>query len=462
MATGPFYGRKESRRRNGSIPMGKSFGGTWHRKLQNVHRTDGTDGYAPHSGLFDMRSILAMTHNDGYHTHGSGISTTSTQPHHVYGNVVNYTTETFGGGGGQGVRDTNSGRGNQYGQYSHGGGNKNQSNGNSYASASSMQYFFSGNDMLGAALEFEPGYGGYAAQGVRDTTSPGAQWRYRQIVALTYTGGGYKDGSPWRQIHRSLHHTDQTTNLGNLMDYPGSYCAGANNATTFFVWSTPTDNAHSTATTRTSTIHMFTDTGKSHNSNYDMYNSRQDLSSSQKELDLAFQTGAGSSNYEVFNLVTETKFTQFGGNLTSTGSAFMDKDKGYHWDDSTGSTAHFYTFTYTSTTHYANHGQQKGLSSKTRMGLCGNEGSYSGGYNWRRWNLVTDTNTGTIGKIETNMGEENYGLGQDWQYMIGNYDGAQNNENHKMYYATDTGNTVSGLSPSANAGQSSGHCAWRA
>ena len=45
--------------------------------------------------------------------------------------------------------------------------------------------------------------------------------------------------------------------------------------------------------------------------------------------------------------------------------------------------------------------------------------------------------------------------------MIGNYDGAQNNENHKLYYATDTGTTVSGLSPTANAGQSSGHCAWR-
>ena len=59
------------------------------------------------------------------------------------------------------------------------------------------------------------------------------------------------------------------------------------------------------------------------------------------------------------------------------------------------------------------------------------------------------------------MGEENYGMGQDWQYMIGNYDGSQNNENHKLYYATDTGTTVSGLSPTANAGQSSGHCAWR-
>ena len=89
---------------------------------------------------------------------------------------------------------------------------------------------------------------------------------------------------------------------------------------------------------------MFTDTGKSHNSNYDLYNSRQDLSSSQKELDLAFQTGAGSSNYEVFNLVTETKFTQFGGNLTSTGSAFTDKDNGYHWDDGAGLNCSFLYF----------------------------------------------------------------------------------------------------------------------
>ena len=461
MATGPIYGRKSSRRMNGSI-LGSHMHSTWHRKLSNVHRTDGTDGYAPHSGLFDMRQVLSMTMNDGYIPFGQGTSTTSTINHHTYPNVVNYTSEVFGGGGGQGVRDVNSGPSNAYSQYSHGGGNKNQSNANAESSASAMVYFHDGNYNWSKASEYyNGGYGGYGTQGFRDRTSAAANWRYRQIIALTYTGGGYKSGSPWRQVHRSLHSTDQTTNLGTIADHAGSYIAGANNATTFFLWSTPTDNANSTASTRTSAIHMFTDTGKSHNSNYDLYNSRQDLSSSQKELDLAFQTGSGSTNFEVFNLITETKFTQFGGNLTSTGSAFADKDNGYHWDDGTGCKINYYSFSHTSTTHWSAHGQQKGINSKNRIGYCGNEGTYNGGNNYRRWNLTSDTNIGTVGKIEQNMGEENYGQGQDWQYMIGNYDGAQNNENHKLYYATDTGTTVSGLSPTANAGQSSGHCAWR-
>jgi len=53
-------------------------------------------------------------------------------------------------------------------------------------------------------------------------------------------------------------------------------------------------------------------------------------------------------------------------------------------------------------------------------------------------------------------------MGQDWQYMLGQYNGAQNNNNWKFYYATDSGTAnVAGLSPTAQAGQSSGHCAWR-
>ena len=110
---------------NGSI-LGSHMHSTWHRKLSNVHRTDGTDGYAPHSGLFDMRQVLSMTMNDGYIPFGSGVNTTSTIAHHTYPNVVNYTSEIFVGGSGQGVRDVNSGPSNAYSQYSHGGGNKNQ------------------------------------------------------------------------------------------------------------------------------------------------------------------------------------------------------------------------------------------------------------------------------------------------------------------------------------------------
>ena len=101
------------------------------------------------------------------------------------------------------------------------------------------------------------------------------------------------------------------------------------------------------------------------------------------------------------------------------------------------------------------------MPTKIRLGYCGNEGSYSGGYNLRRWNLTNDSNTGTFSKYRANCGEENFTLGQDWGYMIGNYDGAQNNGTWQQYYHTDTRTDHSGLQPTANAGQSSGHCGWR-
>ena len=99
--------------------------------------------------------------------------------------------------------------------------------------------------------------------------------------------------------------------------------------------------------------------------------------------------------------------------------------------------------------------------SKLGYAYCGNEGGYNGGYNLRRWNLLTDTNIGTFAKPQPNCGEENFTMGQNHQYMLGNYDGVQNNESWKIVYATDTGSLPAGLSPTAHAGQSSGHCAWR-
>ena len=67
-----------------------------------------------------------------------------------------------------------------------------------------------------------------------------------------------------------------------------------------------------------------------------------------------------------------------------------------------------------------------------------------------------------INNTGTGPGEENYTMGQDHQYMLGNHDGAQNNESHKFYYATETGvANPSGLAPTAHDGQSSAACGWR-
>ena len=116
-----------------------------------------------------------------------------------------------------------------------------------------------------------------------------------------------------------------------------------------------------------------------------------------------------------------------------------------------------------SSSSWSAHGQQKGISSKVGKGYAGNEGSYQGGYNLRRWDESTDTNIGNITKLRSNCGEENFAMGQDWQYMLGCYGSSlQNNDSWKMFYQTDTGVlNPAGLPPAVNAGTSSGHCGWR-
>jgi len=72
----------------------------------------------------------------------------------------------------------------------------------------------------------------------------------------------------------------------------------------------------------------------------------------------------------------------------------------------------------------------------------------------RRWDTSTDTNIGNVSKLRSNCGEENFAMGQDWQYMLGCYGSSlQNNDSWKMYYQTDTGVlNPAGLPPAVNAG----------
>ena len=68
-----------------------------------------------------------------------------------------------------------------------------------------------------------------------------------------------------------------------------------------------------------------------------------------------------------------------------------------------------------------------------------------------------------MSKPHGNCGEENFDMGQDWQYMMGMYDGLQNNKGWKFSYATDSGSQLSGGSlRSGQPGSSSGHGSWKA
>lgn len=308
------------------------------------------------------------------------------------------------------------------------------------------------------------GRGAYGGANGKTKTKGGrffTEFKYRQIINYAYVACGYKDASPWKNVHKTVSSTDQTTNLGTLMQYAAAYTSGACSLNIFYMWATY--DGFPGNTTQTSATNMFTESAYSLTSAMNMIDARDDCATIFDEHNKCWISGGGNASIDRFNFWTETMATStLGGGLSGFLASFSDQYYGF-WGYESGTQKFTYaTETPVASTSYFVHSQQKGISSKTRKGYCGNEGSYNAGYNLRRWSFPTDTNIGNVAKPDGNCGEENFTMGQDWQYMLGNYNGVQNNNNWKFYYATDTGTaSVAGLSPTAQAGQSSGHCAWR-
>lgn len=304
-------------------------------------------------------------------------------------------------------------------------------------------------------------------------------FKYRQIITTTYTAGGYKDSSPWKTVQRTSNSTDQTVSVGDLMDYPSSYSSGGCSKSILFMWSVNTDNAWHSATdvngTYTTGINMVNETGYAHQSKWDLANARDQPGTIFQENLFAWIFGGSVAAVEKFNFTNESMYANYYPNaapyITMTTSitsslgcsAFSDENYGYGYGSESGMKLFFATDTISVKQQWGASGQQKGISSKVGKGYAGNEGTYNGGYNLRRWDYATESNIGNVAKPYPNCGEENFSMGQDHQYMIGNYDGLQNNESWKFYYATDSGSSnVAGLKPTTHGGMSSGHCGWRA
>ena len=288
-----------------------------------------------------------------------------------------------------------------------------------------------------------------------------AEFKYRQIINYSYVGCGYKNASPWKNVHKTVVSTDQTSNLGTLMQYAAAYTSGTCSLNIFYMWATY--DGFPGTTVQTSAMNMFTESSYTLTSAMNMLDARDDCATVHQEHDRCWISGGGNSSIDRFNMITESMATSsLGGGLSTFLASFSDQYYGFWGSEAGTQKITFATETPATHTTFFHHSQQKGISSKMRKGYCGNEGDYASGYNLRRWYFPTDTNTGNVTKPDTNCGEENFTLGQDWQYMLGQYNGAQNNNSWKFYYSTDSGTAnPAGLSPTAQAGQSSGHCGWR-
>ena len=311
-----------------------------------------------------------------------------------------------------------------------------------------------------------------AARGVEYVTGDGRWTSYvmpfltRTIITNAYVMGGYKDAIAWNNTNRTVCATDTTTNLGDgTQELSHNYHAGACSKNLAYVFGAP--GAHGTASNYIIAFNMRTEQVYSSSGSRYMAVSSIYAGVMFKEHYTAWITQGGyGSGVEEFNMNTETLVgTIAGAWTTEAGWAMSHENFGIAYaSDSNSRTFHFDTRTSVARpgTHPSAHHQQKSVQTKLINGYAGNEGSYNAGNNMRRTNFYTDITSGTVAKPIANSGEENFTMGQDHQYMLGMYNGLQNNISWRFNYSSETGYTGgASLEPKGKPGMSSAVCAWR-
>lgn len=280
-------------------------------------------------------------------------------------------------------------------------------------------------------------------------------WLYRQIITTMYMVGGYKDSTAWSNGNRFPRSTETCTNLGNGCIDNYNYKSGMCSDNNGYVFGA--GGGHAVNLNATSKFSIRTEV-KVSNPGGPGFACADTYTAFAPDRNRSFTTGDGVSNMFRFTASSES-FSTIGGGQGGDAAGISGENKGIFWGDANRSINFSTEAQATISMAGGAHGQQKGLSSKVNLGYGGNEGTYNGGYNHRKINITNETYN-TITKMLANCGEENFAMSQDRGYILGEYNGAQNNNCGRIIYATDA--IASGFtSVQGNAGASSGHCFWR-
>lgn len=285
---------------------------------------------------------------------------------------------------------------------------------------------------------------------------------FRTVVTTAFMQGGYQNSAAWNNINKTIAATDTTTNLGDgAIEAAFNYQWGACSRDYAYVFGA--GGGHAVSSNYTIAYNMKTETQASDISR-SLALSRHVFGGVFQEHYATWFAGGSDGRIEEYNLTTKTLTgtigaTTYGGNTWG----MSHENFGVFYTGNDGQTFTFATRAISARggTTVANHHQQKSVNSKWLYSWAGNEGSYSGGFNFRRTTWSTNTTSGTISKPVGNCGEENFTLGQDHQYMLGQYNGAQNNISWRFNYATESGfqGGVS-MEPKGKGGASSGVGSW--
>lgn len=321
----------------------------------------------------------------------------------------------------------------------------------------------------------------WAYPGANAPSAPLTGFRYRSIMTHGYLLAGYKGSQPWKTVNKTWHANDITFYCGEQLDRAGSYmdCSWSD----YNGYALGTVDSFTGNSSHTSSINLHSGVKRTHGEGayqphtygydgddprglmgyntaggWDMPVARDYHSSATAQVQQhGYNMGGGSAVCGKLHFPTEvmyaTNSSPGGGNCAAIG------DENYSWASMQGNRAYI---------NHANDAWTGWSSNAAPDGICKMLGSkyghfYSGTGNnvtspWTKYSGSTGAGLSNGNKVRA-YGEENFEQGQDWGYLLGQYDGQQNNHTTKWNYTTDVeSNLGAGARPKGHYGQSSGGC----
>jgi hypothetical protein len=285
-------------------------------------------------------------------------------------------------------------------------------------------------------------------------------YKSSHVYAYSSTSAGYKSGSPWKNVNLTAHATDTTTNLGDRLDYAGAYLDNGWDDTSEkqYVHGTNYNTGHAGSTSYTSKYNMRTDSGLG--GALDMLSNRGSMSvTSDLANRISYLHGGGQGHCTKYNTATESATNLGSGGTGDHTGSIQGEYQGQINFDGTSKQWNFSSEVYlTWSGDQGSHGCMKGLSTKNGWGYIARGGGCSGNNGFDKYNNADGSHiSGVHTRPQNGAGEENYSMGQDKGYMLGQYDGLQNNKSFVWYYDSNTGVTLGAAGePKGHDGMSSG------